>query len=266
METTENVKYLVIKPIVKPKFSGVSSYVKTQTVFCGAEMDSNGLYKTGLTREEEKEYEKILNLAPGTLGRKSEFWGNLEIRVNNDKSTRFALSGPMDELREKVIMAHSKIANSELHLASTPNALFYIDDPEEKAKLESAKIDYELKALDEYTTLAIEDKRAMLRLYGHSGVDDMSETMIKTELYKEVKKDPMYFVKKLAKPQEMKNEALLKELIEKRIVTKKGAHYMYNEDTIGGSTDAALGYLADPKNQSIKLILMDKVKQLRKSK
>lgn len=262
----EELKVLVIKPVVKPKFSGVSSYSKTQTVFCGAELDSNGLYKTGLTKEQEKHYEKELGLAPGTLGKKSTFWGDLEIRLNNDKSTRLTLSGPMDELKESVIKQHSKIANSELHLGNSPSAMFYIDDPEEKAKLESAKIDYELQALDEFTTLSIEDKRAMLRLYGHSGVDDMSETMVKAELYKEVKKDPMYFVKKLAKPSEMKNEALLKELVEKRIVTKKGAHYMYNEDILGASTDAALGYLADPKNQSVKLILMDKVKQLRKSK
>lgn len=264
MET--EVKTLVIKPIVKPKFSGVSSYSKTQTVFCGAEMDSNGLYKTGLTREQETHYEKVLNLAPGTLGKKSPFWGDLEIRINNDKPTRFSLSGYMDELRESVIKAHSKIANSELHLMNNPQAMFYIDDPEEKAKLEASKMDYELQALDEFTTLPIEDKRSMLRLYGKSGIDDMSETMVKAELYKEVKKDPSYFVKTLQNPKSMKANALLKELVEKRIVTKKGAYYYNNEDLIGGSTEEAVSYLMDIKNQQIKLVLEEKAKKLRKTK
>lgn len=260
------VKALVIKPIVRPKFSGVSSYSKTQTVFCGAELDPNGLYKTGLTREEEKHYESVLNLAQGTLGKKSPFWGDLEIRINNDKPTRFTLSGYMDELKEKVIKAHSKIANSELHLAANPQAMFYIDDPEAKATLEAQKMDYELAALDAFTELLIEDKRSMLRLYGKSGIDNMSETMVKAELYKEVKKDPAYFVKILQNPKLMKTTALLQELIEKRIVNKKGAYYYNNEDLMGKSTDDAVSYLMDLKNQSIKIDLEKRVKDLRKNK
>lgn len=265
-EQETGVKTLVIKPIVKAKFSGVSSYSKTQTVFCGAELDLNGLYKTGLDREKEKHYEHVLNLAPGTLGKKSTFWGDLEIRINNDKPTRFPLSGYMDELKEYVIRAHSKIANSELHLMANPQAMFFIDDPEEKAKLESQKMDYELEAIDSFTTLPIEDKRSMLRLYGKSGIDNMSETMIKAELYKEVKKDPVYFVKTLQNPKLMKAHALLKELVEKRVVTKKGAYYYNNEDMIGASTDEAISYLNNIKNQQIKLALENKVKNLRKDK
>ena len=265
--TVEGVKFLVLKPVVKPKFSGVSSYSKTQTVFCGAELDANGLYKTGLTRELEKHYEQALNLKPGELGKKNgEFWGNLEIRVNNDKATQFALSGYMDEIKEHVIRAHSKIANSELHLAANPMALFYIDDPEEKAKLEAKTMDYELQALDEFTTLAIEDKRSMLRLYGKKGIDDMSETMVKAELYKEVKKNPQYFVQILQNPKLMKAKALLEELVEKRVITKKGAYYYNNEDMIGHSTEDAVSYLMDIKNQQIKLALENKVKGLRKTK
>lgn len=266
MEQLTEVKELVIKPIVKAKFSGVSSYSKTQTVFCGAELDGNGLYKTGLNREQEKHYEQVLNLAPGTLGKKSIFWGDLEIRLNNDKPTRFSLSGYMDELREFVIRAHSKIANSELHLSANPMALFYIDDIEAKAELEAQKMDYELKALDEFTTLPIEDKRSMLRLYGKKGIDDMSETMVKAELYKEVKKDPVYFVKLIQNPKLMKAKALLEELVEKRVVAKKGAYYYNNEDMIGHSTEDAVAYLMDIKNQQIKLALENKVKGLRKNK
>lgn len=264
METEIGVKELVLKPVVKVKFSGVSSYSKTQTVFCGAELDLNGLYKTGLTKEQEKHYEGVLNLPAGTLGKKSPFWGDLEIRINNDKPTRFALSGYMDEIKEAVIRAHSKIANSELHLAANPTALFYIDDAEEKAKLEAGKMDAELDALDQFTTLKIEDKRAALRLYGKKGIDNMSETMVKAELYKEVKNDPMRFLRIIGDPKTMKAKALLEELVEKRVVNKKGAYYYNNEDMIGSSTEEAVAYLMDIKNQQIKIALEKRVKDLRK--
>lgn len=264
MET--EIKTLVVRPVNKIKFSGVSSYSKTKTVFAGAELDQNGLYRTGLTKEKEKYYEQQLSLAPGTLGKKSLFWADLEISLWNDKPTQFTFEGLMDELKESVIKAHSKIANSELDLAKNPGALFYIDDPEEKAKLEAMSIDYELQATDLFVELSIEDKKACLRVYGKSGIDDMSETMVKSELYKFLKKDPVRFVKMLQDRDRLKNKALLEELIEKRIVTKKGAYFYHNEDMIGSSTDGALDYLEDPKNQAIKLALVKKVKDLRKSK
>jgi co-chaperonin GroES (HSP10) len=50
-------KTYTIKPHVKAKFSGVSSLPKTRTVYTGAQLDHDGLYKTGLTSEQEKEYE-----------------------------------------------------------------------------------------------------------------------------------------------------------------------------------------------------------------
>lgn len=267
METVSTeLKKIVIKPVTKVKFSGVSSYSKTKTSFGGAELDQNGLYKTGLTPEKERHYEKILGLTTGTLGRKSLFWADLPFDLSNDKSTTMYLSGPMDELKEYVIKAHSKIANSELELQKNPQALFYIDDPEEKAKLEASIIDYELQATDLFVELPIEDKRAALRVYGKAGIDDMSETMVKAELFKFLKKDPARFVNTLKDKERMRNRALLEELIEKRLITKKGAYFYHGEDMIGNSTDSALDYLEDPKNQVIKISLVKKVKESRKSK
>lgn len=267
METIETgIKQLVIRPVNKVKFSGVSSYARTKTVFAGAELNQNGLYNTGLTPTQEKHYEQVLNLAPGTLGRKSLYWADVEISLWNDKPTYFNLSGPLDEIKESVIKAHSKIANSELSLAKTPSALFYIDDVEEKAKLEAMAIDYELQATDLFVELSLEDKKAALRVYGKAGIDDMSETMVKAELYKFVKKDPIRFVKMLSDKARMLTRALLEELIEKKIVTKKGAYFYHNEDMIGNSTDGCLDYLEDPKNQSVKIAMVKRMKELRKSK
>ncbi len=262
-QVIEGVKQLVIKPITKTKFSGISSYVKSKTVFTTQLDPNNGLYKNGLTAKQEKEYESLLNLPAGTLNKRSPFWGDIEIIVNNDKSTFFTLMGPMDEIKESVIRAHDKIANSEFELSKKPGCLFFIDDPEEKAKLESSIIEYKLSAIETFQELAIEEKRSLLRVLGKSGIDNMSETMVKAELFKKVEENPKYFLEN-AKDPNMKVRSLLSEAIEKKVLTKRSSTFFYAEDPIGNSTDEALDYLTDIKNQTIKLGIENKVKKLRK--
>ena len=48
----------IIRPIKRNKFSGQSAYDKTTTVIAGAQLSINGLYKTGLTNNDETHYEK----------------------------------------------------------------------------------------------------------------------------------------------------------------------------------------------------------------
>lgn len=268
-QVIEGVKQIVIRPITKTKFSGISSYVKTKTIYTTQLDQKTGLYKNGLTLKEEKEYEIALNLPAGTLSKKqdlnkgSNFWGDIEIILNNDKPTFFTLMGPMDEIKEKVIRAHDKIANSEFELSKKPGCLFFIDDPEEKAKLESSVIEYKLLAIEKFQDLAIEEKRSLLRVLGKSGIDNMSETMVKTELFKKVEDNPKHFLDTANDPN-MKIRSLLSEAIEKRVLTKRSSTFFYEEDAIGSSTDAAIEFLTDVKNQMTKLGIENKVKKLRK--
>lgn len=259
----EGIKTLVIRPITKIKFSGVSSYVKSKTVFT-TQLDANtGLYKNGLTSAEEAEFEKELNLPKGTLNKKSLFWGDLEIILNNDKPTFFTLMGIMDTIKERVMKAHDKIANSEFELSKLPGALFFIDDPEEKAKLESTVIEYKLAAIEKFQTATIEEKRSALRVFGKLGIDNMSETMVKAELFKEVEKNPKIFLDTLNDPN-MKVRALLSEALEKQIIKKRGHTFYNGEDPIGSSTDAAIEYLSDIKYQQVKISIMERLKKARK--
>jgi len=266
METKEigfEIKSIVVKPVTRIKFSGVSAYSRTQIVI-GTELDGEtGLYKTGLTPKEVKEFEDALSLPKGTLNPKSDWWGSITIRLNQDKPTYFTFSGAMDEIKYRVLRASSKVANSELDISKSPNVGFYIDDPEAKAAVESAMIDYELDAIEEFTKSSIETKRSLLRIFGKKGLDDMSETMIKAELYKKMKSDPKQFVEFATDPN-MKVRALLEECIEKRVLVKKGPYYYNGEDMIGSSTDEVIAYLTDIKNQTAKLALENRVRKARK--
>ena len=256
----EGLKQYVIRPIIRNKFSGQSYYNKTQTVIQGAQLSSTGVYKTGLTLSEELEYEKELNLPKGTLNKRNgEFWGDMEVRLRNDKLTIFTLVTKYDELKFKMLQEHDWIANTEHDVQGNSTARFYIYDPEAASKIEDAKMEFEFEAMEAFLNTTVEQRRGLLRVFGKRGVDGMSETMVKTELFKEVKKDPKEFIR-VASSKTTPIKALLEALIEKDIIKKKGTYYYNGEDLLGSSTDEVVSYLSDLKNQSVKLALEGKLK------
>lgn len=256
----EGIKQYVIRPIIKNKFSGQSYYNKTITVIMGAQLSQNGVYKTGLSVKDEAHYEELLNLPKGTLNkRNSDFWGDLEVRLKNDKLTIFSVVTPLDEVKYKMLLEHDWIANSEHDVPGNSTAKFYIYDPEAASKIEAAKMEFEFAAIEAFTGSTIEEKRGLLRVFGKRGVDTMSETMVKAELYKEVKRDPKEYLR-LSTSKDTPTKALLEALLEKDIVKKKGTYYYNGEDLLGSSTDEVVGYLTDMKNQSVKLALESKLK------
>lgn len=250
----------VIRPIIRNKFSGQSYYNKTLTVIMGAQLSSTGLYKTGLTPEDEKAFEAELNLTKGTLSkRNAEFWGDMEVRLRNDKLTIFNIVNAYDELKFRMLQEHDWIAKTEHDVEGNSTARFYIYDPEAASKIEDAKINFEFEAIEEFTKTTVEERKALLRIYGKKGVDNMSETMVKTELYKQVKADPKEFIR-LATAKDTPVRGLLATLIEKDIIKKKGTYFYNGEDLLGSSTDEVVSYLSDLKNQSVKLALEGKLK------
>jgi len=256
----ESIKQYVIRPIVRNKFSGQSFYNKTHTIIGGAQLSQNGLYKTGLSLADQEHYEKQLNLPKGTLSpRNSEFWGDMEVRLRNDKLTIFNIVNAYDELKFRMLQEHDKIANTEHDVVGNSTALFYIYDPEAASKIEDAKMEFEFAAMEAFHNTTVEERRGLLRIYGKKGVDSMSETMVKTELFKEVKKDFKEFIR-LAKAKDTPVRALLQSLLEKDIIKKKGTYYYNGEDLLGGSTDEVVGYLSEIKNQAVRLALEGKLK------
>jgi hypothetical protein len=108
----EQVKQYVIRPIIRNKFSGQSYYNKTYTIIAGAQLSQNGLYKTGLSVSDQEHYEKELNLPKGTLNAKNaDFWGDMEVRLRNDKLTIFNIVNAYDEIKFRMLQQHDLISN-----------------------------------------------------------------------------------------------------------------------------------------------------------
>lgn len=258
----ESVK---IKSAAKAGFFGISSYAKSTTTL-GCEISKHG-FKTGLTEEEERHYEKELDLKEGTLSKHSKWWGdvfNIEhaIRLNNTKETELILDNPINQLKYKVLLESSKIANTEIEKRK-PEVLFYIDDQESKAKAELETFNYEFEGMGLIHKLSPEEKRGKLRLFGKQGLDTMSETMLNAQLVGELKKDPKSFVETLTDIN-VETKAFIVELVEKKLLTRKGNYYLHGDDTIANSTEECVEYFNNPRNQTVKLTLKSRLSKLNK--
>lgn len=266
MSIERESKTIVIKPVSKVKFSGQTAYTNTRTSFEGAQLGKGG-YKTGLTKEEEIKFAEELNLPKGTLHKSNgEFWGNvLNMSIPNDKPYTFVVDSLMDEIKLRVLMEHSAIANNEVELAKNPGALFYIEDKEAAAKVEELEINVKMDAHDALRELTVDEQKGYLKLYGRRGVDQLSERMIKTELFKKVEDDPKRFLTFVKNP-DIALRIKIEDMLESGVLTKRGSYYQFENEVIGNSIEAVIAFFKDYKNQSLKIAAEQATKDSKKKK
>lgn len=257
----EKVKEIIIKRIPRAGFFGLGAYDKSTESFGCEQSIKDGRYKTGLTPEEAKEFEKKLGLKEGELAPYSSWWGeNIEFRFEKTKANTMIIDSPMNELRYKCLIASSKVAKSELEKHKNPNAIFYIVDEEAKAEIETANADIKFEAMEILMRLNPEERRSSLRLFGKKGVDSLSEIVVKNELVKQIDKNPKDFVHILS-DKRLKVRMIAEELVDYGIIVKHGHYYKNGDDTIGASTEELIDYLEDLKNQSVFLAMKNRLKK-----
>jgi hypothetical protein len=266
MSKFELPEAIKLRRVPRAGYFGLVSYAKSVTTL-GCEISSKGSYKTGLTPEQEAHYEAALDLKKGELSKHSKWWTEVfnvqhPIRLHNTKATELILDSDINQIKYFVLLASSKVANSEIE--KNPNTIFYIDNAEAKAKAEVEQFNYEFEGAGLIHKMSPEDKRSNLRLFGKTGLDEMSETVLNAQLMGELKKNPKAFVDTL-QDKDVATKALIKELVEKNILKRKGNYYMHGDDTIANSTEECVDYLNAKTNQSVRLILVSRLNKAKKA-
>ncbi len=256
-------KVIKIKKIKRPGVFGIDSYSRSTTTI-GAELAHMGGHNTGLTAEDQQYFEKELNLKPGDLKSHSIWWSEVfntqhALRLKNSKTNELIIDNPLNELRYKILLASTKIANSESE-KSKPYCEFYIDDEAVKAKQELEQLDLEYKSMELIFKMTPEEKRGALRLFGKKGLEDMSESIIGAQLAKELKTNPKQFYD-IITDKNIQTKSFIKELEEYAIIDRKNGTFNYGDDTLATTTEDAVAYFNDLKNQSVKLTIETKLKK-----
>ena len=197
----------------------------------------SGSIYTGLTPEEEREFEKALGYPEGHLAKTSDFWKTFCVKVGARGlllDDQFALQ----RLQIKFLTGHKRVATSLDTLTANKDYLL---------------INREAEAAEK------NNMRKCLRLFGIRATD-MSNELVESTMFDIVDKKSKEFLNKWVNNTKKDTQFILEEAIAKGIIRKEHTQYWYGTDMFADSLDDAIAYLDSKKNQDLKLSIINEIK------
>jgi hypothetical protein len=254
-------KKVIIKPIKRESWSGHHRFPKCKdTVIAAGGKDG---YVTGLTEEMATRLEKALLMKEGNLSKYSEFWREYQVIIS-DKELQLDLSKPTDYIDYCVLKASNRVAPSLKERDNYPKAEYIIYDVEEEAKVENQKVKAKKTAWVELAKMGITQMQEVLKVMGKPYKIDVPE-LIENALSEIIEKNPDEFLKIIKDPL-FKDRLFVENLVENNIVRKQGTKYYYGDDSLGFDLVSTIDFLKDPKNQDVKISLMQRLEAVNKVK
>lgn len=218
----------------------------------GASLDVTGFPVTGLTKTEEKNFEKELQLPTGTLSRGSKWWTSFVI-VIDDGGVVLDDSIPDHALRIKFLEAQSIVANGLGELKTNPRAeyVLYSEDQEKAARNKVRRVKREATNL--IATMDDTEMEGMVYLF-NMDPRNMSHDAIEDFLYEKCELDPQSFTL-LAKDPDKETKVFILALVKKGIVQLKGGAYLYENELLAYGLEGTAIVLKDVKNQEMRIAL-----------
>ena len=215
----------------------------------------SGSKYTGLTEEDEKRLEKILGYADGTLARHSKFWITFAVKLG-EKPMILHTENPWDELQYLFLKSHKNVANG--FTDNKPNTDYILVNKDSEAKEVNMINKNKREAMREFDKMSIEEMRKCLRIYGVKS-DNISAELVESTLFDLIEKDPKKFFTKWVDNKTKNTEFLIEAAIAKNIIRKNKNIYHYGTEVIGNSMQDAIAHIDQPKNQDLKLSILDEI-------
>lgn len=229
-------------------------------------------------KEEEKRLlSQILNMEPTDRDwAKSvrEFWINFRIVVPSsgvvlDISTTKTKEGLIpDNIEDYLIYKwaynnHPLVANSKDEATSDTRKEFYIYDPEKETSKQNQVVKNTRLAYKEFIGLAENDAKMDMVIRIMTGEDSSKFTseMKENKLDTLLKSNPTKFLKIVTDP-DLEVRADIEKMVDKGILRKQGASYLYMDTTIGDSLGESVSYFKNGRNSETVLDLKSRLKEL----
>ena len=210
-------------------------------------------YNMGLTEEDKKTLKEIVV--------DEEYADKYSLTLIAGKEhTLYPHKNERDFIDYKFALMHKKIANNKSAVNSSHD--FYIVDEEEEAKEVSNNLTYLKDAYVKLDDMGPTERREFLTLFGIPSKESSDDVVIK-KLKEQVDNNPESFVR-LYDDVQRKTKVLLNQLEEYGIIVKRGISYYHNENLIGTDYAAAIVFLEEPKNQSVKIQLRAYLEETKK--
>ncbi len=237
-------------------------------------VDASGMLKQVLTKAEQEYLEYLMDLPKGALNihkRENNFWYNKAVTLTK-QDTILDLNSPLDFINYKILLTNDgEIAASQETLDDKPKATykFVIIDEDNDFKKTTIKMNTAMECIKAYGKL--EDDSELLKtvleiLSGKPVSEDSKLIFLQSKVYEFVVSNPALTVKILKDPL-LKTKALIKKAVTRNIIAKRG-DYFYIADTNTPLCESkqnptfnnAAKYLDDPRNQVLKLSIIEKIK------
>lgn len=239
-----------------PRFKG--SRFKGGKDALTAWINKYGQLITGLTQDDEKRLGEQLGK---DLSKLSNFWHEYAVVIKGDELVLYT-ENPEDELKYLVLKAHFRVQADPN--VQNPIADYVLENTLDRAKQNVSTASLKIKAFSLYAKLTMQDKRDILKLYpGYSRTDNVLDEIIEDNLLKEVEKDYSKFINRV-EDKDRNSKVFVEELVAAKILTKNKNMYKYGEDVLGHNLESTISHLDDPKNQGLKIALMQELKETKK--
>lgn len=241
---------VILRPLLSTaaSWAGVIKY-KNCYEDIGPYFTRSGSRYTGLTKEDSDRLGEALGL---DLGKASDFWHTFYIRTQG-KDVFLDIEDPRDELKYLYLKGHIYVKNSIFeHKAS---ARFVLVNQEEESKKTNLFNRAKREAIRAFDTMTPEEMRKALRIFGKAAEDSSSE-IVENRLFEIVEGDPESFLIKWVNNENKDIQYIVERAISLNIIRKNKRIYSYGTDTIGHGMEDTVSYLKDPKNQDVRIAIM----------
>lgn len=245
---------VVLKKKTKDPWAKVIKYKNCFDYIAPYWTRSGNIY-TGLSSDDEKRLEKKLGFEEGKLAKSSEYWVTFCVKLG-DQEKVLDTENPWDELQYLFLKGHKRVATS---IADIKPATDYVLINKEAEAQESNRLNRRKRdAIKDFDKMSLEDMRKCLRLYGYKA-DSMSAELVESKMYQLVEKDPEKFFNKWVNNKVKDTEYIIAQAISKNIMRKSRNVYYHGTDIVGNSLSDTIAYMNDPKNQDLKLTILDEI-------
>lgn len=242
---------VILRPIHAKTWVNVKKFRNCYDYLTRYYTRSGNLY-TGLTREDEKRLGESLGL---DLSRNSKFWDTFYVRVGAS-DIFLETEDPMDELRYIFLKNHKRVKTSMFERKATADYLLINQD--EEAKRENLFNKAKTDAIVEFKKMTLTDMRKCLRIFGHSS-ENVGSELVENRLFSIVQENPSLFLSKWVENKDREVTVLIEEAISKNVIRRNKNVYKYGSDIVANSLEEAIDFIKNPKNQDIKLAIMNEI-------
>lgn len=219
---------------------------------------------TGLTPEEETQFEEKLGLDKGELKKTSKFWDNYYIKLTGKS---FALNDdyPSDELAIKVLKAQVGLVAPNAQALKSPGyskAEFVLVEAEAEAKAENVTFKHKKKAFKLLEELSLEDMRQVLMVMGKPA-KGLGNEQIENSIQKELERDPKRFIEILEDPTRTMR-IFISECASEGILERRGSGYSYSGELVAPSIESMVDFLNNKENNQMLFTLKQRLAEIKK--